>query len=80
MLCGEISHGDPGCGSDLSLILRVNHQEDKLTHLRDDLPALLGRDQGNITRWDFLWYPLQFIVQSNNHTGRPKIIYKITFP
>ena len=52
LLCGEIGHKDLGCGCDLSLVLRANHEEDKLPHLRDDLPALLIRDQGNITRWD----------------------------
>jgi hypothetical protein len=34
----------------------MNHEEDKLPGLRDDLPAFLGRDQGNGGRWDYLWY------------------------
>jgi hypothetical protein len=51
---------DPRCGCDISLIPRVNHEEDKLPHLRDDLPALLSRDQGNNTRWDCLGYLVQF--------------------
>jgi hypothetical protein len=40
-LCGEVGYRDPGCGCDLSLILRTGHEEDKLPHLRDDLHALL---------------------------------------
>jgi hypothetical protein len=80
MLCGEVGHIDPGCGCDLSLILRVNYKKDKLPHLRDDLPALLSRAQGNSTRWDYLGYPVQFPVQSNNNTTRPRLIYNITFP
>jgi hypothetical protein len=64
----------------LSVILRANHEEGKLPHLRDDLPAFLSRDQGNNTRWDCLRYPVQFHVQSNNNTTRPRIIYNMTFP
>jgi hypothetical protein len=30
----------------------MNHEEDKLPLLRDELPTLLGRDQGNNTRWE----------------------------
>jgi hypothetical protein len=40
------------------LTLRANHEEDKILGLRDDLPVLLGRDQGNSTRWDCLEYPI----------------------
>jgi hypothetical protein len=57
-----------------------NHEEEKIPHLRDDLPAFLNRDQGNSTRWDCLGYPLQFHVQSNNNTMRPRLIYIMTFP
>jgi len=57
LLCGDIDRSDPICGCDLSLILRANHEEDKIPRLRDDLPALLSRDQGNNTRWDYLRYP-----------------------
>ena len=49
LLCGEVGRRDLGCGCDLLLILRVNHEEEKLPHLRDDLPALLRRDQRNNT-------------------------------
>jgi hypothetical protein len=49
LLCGEIGRRGPGCGCDLSLTLRANHEEDKFPGLRDDLPALLGRDQENNT-------------------------------
>jgi hypothetical protein len=80
MLCGEVDRGDPGCGCDISLILRENHEEDKLPLLRDDLPAFLGRDQGNSPRWDCLRYPIQFLVQSNNNTARPRLIYNMAFP
>jgi hypothetical protein len=80
MLCGEVGRRDPGCGCDISLILRANHEEDKLPHLRDELPALLSRDQGNIIRRDYLEYPVQFPVQSNNNTTRPGLIYSMTFP
>ena len=80
MLCGEVNCRDPGCGCDIYLILRANHEEDKIPCLRDDLPALLSRDQGNSTRWDFLGYPIQFPVQSNNNTTRPRLIYNMTFP
>jgi hypothetical protein len=79
-LCGEVSHRDPRSGCDISLILRENHKDDKLPHLRDDLPAFLIRDQGNNTRWDFLRYLVQFPIQSNNKTTRPRIIYNMTFP
>jgi hypothetical protein len=47
----------------LSLILRENHEEDKITRLRDDLPALLGRDQGNNTRWDCLGILYNFLFK-----------------
>ena len=79
-MCGEFSHRDPGCGSDLLLSLRENHEEDKLPHLIDDLPALPTIDQGNSTRWDCLRYLIQFPVQSNNNTTRPRLIYNMTFP
>jgi hypothetical protein len=79
-LCGDISHGGPECGCDLSLTLKVNHEEDKFMGLRDDLPALLGRDKGNNTRRDCLRYPIEFLVQSNNNTTRPRLIYNMTFP
>jgi hypothetical protein len=58
----------------------VNHKEDKLPSLKNDLPALLGIYQGNNTRWDYLGYPVQFPVQSNNNTTRPRLIYIMTFP
>jgi hypothetical protein len=58
----------------------VNHKKDKLPRMRDDLPALLGRDQGNSTRWDCLRYPVQFPVQSNNNTTNPRLIYNMMFP
>jgi hypothetical protein len=80
MLCGDIGHGDPRCGCDLSFTLRVNHEEEKFPGLRDDLPALLRRDQGNNTRRDYLRYPIQFLVKSNNNTKRPKLIYNMEFP
>ena len=68
MLCGEVGHVGLGCGYDISLTLRANHEEDKLPNLRDELSAFLGRDQENNTRWDYLGYPVQFHVQSNNNT------------
>jgi hypothetical protein len=74
LLCGEINYRGPRCGCDLSLTLRGNHEEDKFPSLRDDLLALLGRDQGNITRRDCLRYPIQFPIQSNNNTTRPRLI------
>ena len=80
LMCGEIVREDPGCGYDLSLILRANNEEDKLPHIRDDLPTLLSKDQGNNTRWDCLGYPLQFPIQSNNNTMRPRLIYNMKFP
>jgi hypothetical protein len=79
MLCRDVGHSDPGCGCDLSLILRVNHEEEKLPCLRDDI-AFLSKDQGNNTRWDCLGYPLQFPVQSNNNTTMPILICNMTFP
>jgi hypothetical protein len=60
--------------------LRANHEEDKLPCMRDDLSALLGRDQGNIPGWDCLGYPVQFLVESNNNTARPRLIYNMMFP
>jgi hypothetical protein len=78
MLCGEISF--PGCGYDLSITLRENHEEEKIPDLRDELPALLGRDQGNKTRRDYLGYRIQFPIQSDNNTMRPRLVYNTTFP
>jgi hypothetical protein len=80
LLCGEVSRGDPRCGCDISLILRANQKEDKIPYLRDDLPALLGRDQGNRNRWEFLGYLVQFIVQNNNNNVKPRLIYNMKFP
>jgi hypothetical protein len=77
-LCGEISF--PGCGYDLSITLSENHKEEKILDLRDELPAFLGRDQGNKTRRDYLGYPLKFRVQSDNNTMRPRLVYNTTFP
>jgi hypothetical protein len=78
-------HGGFGCrghgyGFNLSLTLRMNHEEDKLLGLRNDLPSFLGRDQGNSTRWDYLRHPVIFHVQSKNNTMRPRLIYTMTFP
>jgi hypothetical protein len=61
-------------------LLRVNHEEDKFPGMRDDLPAFLGKDQGNNTRRDYLVYPIQFPIQSNNNTVLPRLIYNMTFP
>jgi hypothetical protein len=58
----------------------VNHEEDKLLGLRYDLPAFLGRDQGNGSRWDYFRYPVQFPIQSNNNTMRLRLIYSMMFP
>jgi hypothetical protein len=80
MLCGDINRGGPGCGYNISLTLRQNHEDDKFPSLSDELPAFLGRDQGNSTRWDYLEYPIQFPIQSNNNTTRPRIIYSMMFP
>jgi hypothetical protein len=44
LLYGEIGCKGLGCGCDISLTLRENHEEEKFLHLRDDLPTLLGRD------------------------------------
>jgi hypothetical protein len=71
---------DPGCGCDLSVIMRENHKEEKLPFIRDDLSTFLGRYQGNSTGWDFLRYPVQFLVQSNNNNARSRLIYNMTFP
>jgi hypothetical protein len=79
LLFGGVGREGLGCGYNISLALRENHEEDKLPGLRDDLPALLGKDQGNITRWDWLGYPVQFHVQRNNNTTRPRLIYNMTF-
>jgi hypothetical protein len=66
----------------------MNHEEDKLASMRDELPALLDKDQGNDSRWDYLGYPVQFPIQSNNNTMRiqsnnntmrPRIIYNMRF-
>jgi hypothetical protein len=80
LMCGEINYRGHGRGFNLSLTLRANHEEGKLPGLRDDLPALLCRDQGNDNRWDYLMYPVQFLLQSNNTTARPRIIYNMMFP
>jgi hypothetical protein len=77
LLCGEVSCEELGCGCDLLLILRVNHEEEKIPHPRDDLPTLLGGDQGNNTSWDYLVYLVPFLVQSNNNTARPRLIYNM---
>jgi hypothetical protein len=80
MLHGEVDREGHGCGCNLSLTLRENHEEDKILGLRNDLLSLLGRDQGNNTRWDYLGYPVQFHVQSNNNIVRPRLIYNMMFP
>jgi hypothetical protein len=80
MLCGEVDREDPECGCYILLILRANHKEDKLPFLRDDISALLGRDEGNSTGWNCLGYPVQFLVQSNNNIARPRLIYNMKFP
>jgi len=80
LLCGEIGHRDLGCGCDIFLILRENHEEYKLPSLIDDIYALLVRDQGNIIRWDCLEYPIEFLVQSYNNTVGPRLIYNMMFP
>jgi hypothetical protein len=36
----------------------MNREEEKIPSMRDDLPALLGRDQGNDGRWDYIEYPI----------------------
>jgi hypothetical protein len=71
MLHGEVGHGGHGCGYNLSLTLRVNHEEDEPPGLRNEILSWLGKDQGNNTRWDYLRNPVQFPVQSNNNTVRP---------
>jgi hypothetical protein len=58
LLCGEIDNRGFGCGYDISLSLRENHEEEKFLCLRDDLPAFLGRDQGKSARMDYLRYPV----------------------
>jgi hypothetical protein len=62
------------------LTLRDNHEEEKLPYLRDELPSLLDRDQGNGSRWDYLGYPVQFPIQGNNNTARPRLIHNMMFP
>jgi hypothetical protein len=57
-----------------------NYEEDKLPSLRDDLPTLLGRNQENGNRCDYLEYSIQFPIQSNNNSMRPRIIYNMSFP
>jgi hypothetical protein len=58
----------------------MNHEEHKLPDVRYDLLAFLGKDKGNGSWWDYLGYPIQFLVQSNNKTTRPRLIYNMTFP
>ena len=77
---GETCHRVHDCGCNIPLTMSVNHEEDKLPSLRDDLPALLCKDQGNGSRWYYLGYPVQFPVQGNNNTARPRLIYIMMFP
>jgi hypothetical protein len=79
MFSGEVGYEGHGCGYNLSLTLRVNHEEDKLLGLINDLLAFLRRDQGNNTRWDYPEYPVQFHVQINNNIVRPRLIYNMKF-
>jgi hypothetical protein len=79
-MCVGIGRGGHRCGCNLSLTLRLNHEEDKLSGLKNDLPALLGRDKGNTTIWDYPRDPIQFPVQINNNTTRTRLIYSMTFP
>jgi hypothetical protein len=58
----------------------VNHEEEKILGLRDDLSALLDKDQGNGSMWGYLRYPVQIHFQINNNTTRPRLIYKMMFP
>jgi hypothetical protein len=80
LFCGEFNHEGHGRECNLSLTLRENHEEDIILGLINDLHALLGRDKGNKTRWEYLGYPVQFPTQSNNNTARPRIICNMTFP
>jgi hypothetical protein len=48
--CGEIDREGHGCGYNLLLTLIVNHKEEKLLDIRDELPALLDGDEGNGSR------------------------------
>jgi hypothetical protein len=79
-LCGEVGHRDLGCGYDLFLILRVNHEEEKIPRLGDGLLSFLGRGQGNNSRRDYLRYLAQFPIQINNNTTRPRLIYNMMLP
>jgi hypothetical protein len=67
-------------GFNTNLTLRENHEKEKISGLRNDLPALLGKDQRNNTRWDYLKYPVKFPVQSSNKIVRPRLIYNMMFP
>jgi hypothetical protein len=78
--CGEVNHRGHGCGCNISLTLRANHEEDKLPSIRNYVLALVGRYQENGTRWDYLGYIVQIHAQSNNNIVRPRLIYNMMFP
>jgi hypothetical protein len=77
---GEMFNEGHGSGCNLPLTLSTDHDEEKLLGMRDDLPTLLARDQGNGGRWDYLEYPVKIIIQSNNNSMRPRLIYNMVFP
>jgi hypothetical protein len=57
--CKERSGAEDMDVAVIFLTLKENNEEDKLIGIIYDLVALLGRDQGNGTRWDYLGYLVQ---------------------
>jgi hypothetical protein len=61
LLRGETYRGGHGCGCILSLTLSTNHEEYKPVGMRDDLPALFDRGQGNGIDETTLGIPYNFL-------------------
>ena len=66
--------------SDLPITFRLNHTEEKCFGMTNHLYALLNRDQRNCNIWDYLWYLVELISQSNNDTTGPRFINNMTLP
>ena len=80
LLCRWVLCGGHGFCCDLSFILRTNHKEYEFPYLGDYLLALLCCDDRYCSSRNCLWYPVEFISQSNNYTTKYRLIHNMEFP
>ena len=50
--------------------MRQNYKDKKFLGLGNDLISFTSRDQRKGSRRYYLWYPIQFMTQSNNNKMR----------